>query len=420
MFTKPTLPAISLGLASIVTLLGLAGCVDQPHDEGSQGADEPAAAEPVVVDAAVRVEQAERALDVGRDVAGAKATLQAVALDKTAPVDVRDRAAMSLSRALEILKDQEGAIGAVEALLAAHGDDPSWPGQDAADRRLRKLLTGKDQRPEPARAAAEKASKMAKALADFFPAKKDAPVEVSILAFGGDSQVSDQHGTFQIGAALREKAQEACPLCEAKVNVRTSSSRSGSWTAIPAARGRMTSSLVVFYTHLADPIPARYDALLPVPMAEVTAHLEKGEAVVVAKQRPGAPPVLLLAAPREAQLADVEEALAQRTSLPTSLEVIKVTANLKPHEIQGVVRAQMPAFRACYEGLLGRAPAAAGKITLGFTIQGDGSIAELSVAAEGAVDEGAMTRCVTDAAGKLRFDATGATSTVKYPIAFSP
>ncbi len=407
----------SIGL---VSLAALTGCVDAPHDEGSRGPEEPAAAEPLLVDAAVRVEQAERALDLGRDVAGARAALAAVVADRTAPADVRERAAMSLSRALELSNDPEGAVAAIEALLAEHADDHSWPGRDAADRRLRKLLTGKDKGPEPARSAAEKAAPFAHALAAFFPVKKDSPVEVSILAFGGDSDVSDRYGTFHIGAALREKAQEACPLCETKINVRTSSSRTDSWTAIPATKSRMGTSLTVFYTHLADPIPARYDALLPVPMAEVTAHLAKGEAVVIAKERPGAPPVLLLAAPREAQLADVEEALAKRTTLPTSLEVVEVAPALKPQEIQAVVRGNFGAFRKCYEELLARAPGAAGKVTLSFGIQGDGAITDLGASAEGAVDEGTMTRCMTLAASKLRFQATGVTTTVKYPIAFSP
>lgn len=407
--------SLSIGLASLAL-----GCVDPPNDPATSDPEEPAAAEPLAEGAAVRVEQAERAIDLGRDLAGARAALAAVIADRTAPADVRDRAAMSLSRAHELANDKEGAVAVIESLLAEHANDHPWPGQDAAERRLRKLLTGKETGPEAPRSAAEKTSPFARALAGFFPAKKDAPVEVSIVAFGGSSDVSDAHGTFQIAAALREKAQEACPLCENKVNVRTSSSRTGSWTAIPAMKDRLGTSLTVFYSHLGDPIPSRYEALLPVSMAEVTAHLAKGEGVMIAKERPGAPPVILLAAPRAAQLADVEEALAARTSLPSTLEAVKVPASLKPQEIQAVVRGKFGSFRKCYEDLLPRAPAAAGKIVLAFGIQGDGSIADLDVSAEGAVDDGTMTRCMTEAASKLRFDATGVTTTVKYPIAFSP
>ena len=409
--------SLSIGFAS---LFALAGCAEPPHDPASNDRDEPAAAEPLLADAAVRVEQAERALDLGRDLAGARAALAAVVADRTAPADVRDRAAMSLSRAHELANDEEAAVAAVERLLAEHADDHQWPGQDAAERRLRKLLTGKETGPDAPRSAAEKPSPFARALAELFPAKRDAPVEVSIVAFGGDSDVSDSHGTFQIGAALREKAQEKCPLCETKVNVRTSSSRTGSWTAIPAMKDRLGTSLAVFYTHLGDPIPARYDALLPVSMAEVAAHLAKGEGVMIAKERPGAPPAILIAAPRAAQLADVEEALAARASLPVALEAVKVPASLKPQEIQAVVRGRFGSFRACYEELVQRTPAAAGKITLAFGIQGDGSIADLDVTAEGTVDDGTMTRCMTEAASKLRFEATGVTTTVKYPVAFSP
>src|SRR5690242_21871716 len=60
---------------SLVSLVALAGCVNQPDVDTRDLEDRPAAAEQAVADAAVRVEQAERALDVGRDVAGARAAL---------------------------------------------------------------------------------------------------------------------------------------------------------------------------------------------------------------------------------------------------------------------------------------------------------------------------------------------------------
>lgn len=407
---------------ALASLVALAGCVDQPGTE-TRDLDEPvaAAAPAAVADAAVRVEQAERALDVGRDIASARATLKTVVADKAAPVEVRDRAALSLSRAHELALDPEGAVVAVEDLLAAHADDHQWAGQDAAERRLRKLLTGKDERATSPRRPTDKASPFAHALAVHFPSQKNTPVEISILAFGGDGHTSDQLGTFHVGDALREIAQQACPLCETGTKVHTHSSRSDSWAAIPGAKGRLATSLAVFYTHLGDPIPARYDSLLPVPMAEVTAHLQKGEALVIARERPGAPPAILIAAPREAQLAEVEEALSRMKTLPGSLTVVKVSQSLKPAEIQTIVRsAGMPTFSKCYEALLSRAPTAAGKLDLRFVIRADGSVESPQLDASDALDDAAFGRCMVDATSALRFPAAGAPTTVKYPVELSP
>jgi len=412
-------PALVPALAS---LLALAGCLDQPDVDTRDFEDLPAAAAApdAVGDAAVRVEQAERALDVGRDVTTARATLAAVAADKTAPADLRDRAALSLSRALESAKDLEGAIVAVESLLAAHADDHQWPAKDAADRRLRKLLTGSEEQPASPRGPTDKASPFARVLAGYYPTAKDVPVEIAILAFGGDSSASDQLGTFHVGDAMRDIAQDACPLCDSKVDIHTRSSRSGSWTAIPGAKGQMGGALTVFYTHLGDAIPGRYDAVLPAPMAEVTAHLQKGESFVVARERPGAPPVVLIAAPREAQLIDVEEALSKMTALPTSLTVVKVPAKLKPDEIRTVMRTGMRELSKCYEELLKREPAAAGKVDVRFAIRGDGSVENAQLDTTDSFDDAGLVSCITDTTSALRFAATGVTTTVTYPIAFSP
>jgi hypothetical protein len=88
--------------ATVVSLVALSGCVTPPDADTREPDERPAAAEPAAAaDAAVRVEQAERALDVGRDLPGARAALEALLADKDAPVEVRDRAAMVLSRACE-------------------------------------------------------------------------------------------------------------------------------------------------------------------------------------------------------------------------------------------------------------------------------------------------------------------------------
>jgi len=405
---------------ALVSIAALAGC-NQPDVDTSYLEDHTPPPAPAAEGPAVRLEQAERAIEVGRDVAGAKKTLQGIVADASAPADVRDRAAISLSRACEAAKDKEGAIQAVEALLAAHDDDHEWPGHDAAERRLRALLTGKEEGPSTLRRPEEKVAPIAKAFAAYFPTKKDQPVEVAVLAFGGDSDRSEALGTFRIGDALREIADDKCPLCDNKMNVRSSMSRTGSWTQIPATKGRIAKSLAVFYTHLGDPIPARYDDVLPVAMSEVLAHLTKGEGVVIAKERPNAPPAILIAAPREAQLAEVEEALAMMRALPGSLTVVKVTPNLKPDEIRSTMRsAGMPAMKKCYEGLLSRSATAAGRTEIAFTIKGDGTLDDVKVEASDTLREGTFERCMNDAVSALRFAATGQTTTVKYPVTFAP
>lgn len=406
---------------SFVSIAALAGC-NQPDVDTSYLDDHtPPPATAAAEGPAMRVEQAERALDVGRDVAGAKKALQAIVADASVPADVRDRAAISLSRACELAKDNEGAIQAIEALLAAHEADREWPGQEAAEKRLRKLLTGKEEGPATPRKAEEKVAPIAKAFAGYFPTKKDQPAEISILTFGGDGARSDALGTFRIGDALREIAVDKCPLCDTKMNVREWISRTGSWTQIPASKARIARSLAVFYTHLGDPIPARYDDVLPVGMNEVLAHLMRGEGVVIAKERPNAPPAILLAAPREAQLAEVEEALAMMKTLPGSLTVIKVTPNLKPEEIRtGMRTAAMPGVKKCYEALLARSPGAAGKTEIAFTIKADGALEDVKVESTDSLREGTFERCMNDAISPIRFAPTGQSTTVKYPFTFSP
>ena len=413
-----------LRLRSIVPAFALAisaSACNQP-DVDTSYLDDTTAAKPTSTEGpSVRVEQAERALDVGRDVAGARATLEAIVKDNAVPADVRERASFALSRAFEAQKDQEGAIRTIESLLAAHEGDRSWPAQEQAEKRLRKLLTGKEDRPSLLRRPEEKVAPVARALAAYFPAKKDAPTVVDLQIFGGDMGVSEGLGTFRIGDALREIADESCPLCDTKVKVQTSSSRSGGWPSIPGAKPRLASALTVFYTHLGDPIPARYDDVLPVPMSEVLSHLQKGEGVVIAKERNGAPPSILLAAPREAQLVEVEEAFSKMASLPGSLTVIKVSPGLRSEEIRSTMRAHgMPEFKKCYDGLLQRSSAATGRADLAFSIKGDGTPDDVRVEVTDTLKEGTFQRCMEAAMAKVSFSATGQSTTVKYPLTFTP
>lgn len=408
---------------ALVAAVSAAACV-QPADEGTRDLDEHTAAEPaaaVAADAAVQLEQAERALDVGRDVAGARAALAALVADKDTPADVRTRASMALSRAAEKMNDAEGAVRAVEDLLAAHGEEARWAGQDAAERRLRKLLTGKEETDSLRGRHMERTSPFAAALGHYFKHEGKEPLDVSVVTLGNDGHTAQDLGTFNIGDALRERAQEECVGCEDGLKVRSSYSQTSSWTSIPALKARMDAAVVAFYTHLGDPIPARYDELLPVPMAEVTAHLQKGEGLIVAKERKGAPPVLLIAAPREAQLPEVEKALSVMEKVPVSKVVVNVSPSLTPDEIKSVMRRSVkPALAKCYEGLLARKPGASGRLVLSFAVQPGGEPADLEVTGTEALDDAGVRQCAAGALDGIRFAATGARTTVRYPFLFSP
>ncbi len=186
--------------------------------------------------AALRLEQAERDLDVGRDVAGARAALEEVLADPTITPEQRDEARLGLSRALEAGGDREGAIAAVEALLADHPEAARFPLEEVAAQRLRKLVTGSDAELRPHPEDARPAPAFARVLARYFPAPtaSKGAVEVRLLAFGGSEEQSGRIGTFAIPRALRELRREACTLCDDHLSIRTSSSRSGSWVDIPA------------------------------------------------------------------------------------------------------------------------------------------------------------------------------------------
>lgn len=431
--------ARGLGMGTLMLTFGLAAIAGCASPGGDAGGGDVASIDPAppavsagaarkVAPAAVRVEQADRGLDVGREAAAAQRELQAVIDDPATAPDVRDQARLSLSRALEAQGDKEAAIAAVEKLLADHGDRLRSPLVERAEARLRKLLTGSEGDARSARAedGGAPASAFARALAAYFPAPSDPdrPVEIRTIMFGGSREASEKLGTFAVERALRDLRRETCALCDDRISLRASNTRDGSWVGIPAQRARMGNALVVFYFDLGDGrIPARYDAELPLPSAEIAARLAHGDGLVAARERPGAPPVIVVAAPREAQLADVEEALSEMTSLPLTPVAVPLKAALKPQEIRVVVRSAFKSFRGCYEALLGANPSAAGRVALRFAVRGDGAPEGVSVdPSDSTLRDPTMDHCLTDAVGKLAFPATGRAepTTVKYPLEFAP
>ncbi|MBS2018431.1 MAG: AgmX/PglI C-terminal domain-containing protein [Deltaproteobacteria bacterium] len=100
---------------------------------------------------------------------------------------------------------------------------------------------------------------------------------------------------------------------------------------------------------------------------------------------------------------------------------------MDPKYIQEVIRAElMPMAGKCYEELLSRKDAAAGRISMSFTIVADeklGAIVEDAAAdADGGVADERMSTCIRESLSTLSFrpPAHGGVVTVVYPIEFSP
>lgn len=102
----------------------------------------------------------------------------------------------------------------------------------------------------------------------------------------------------------------------------------------------------------------------------------------------------------------------------TQGEDVPAVRKLRPEQIQRVVRGSFGGFRSCYEKLLKTSPTAAGKVTMHFRIGPDGTISDAR--AESTFEDTAIGECITGRFEKLQFETQDDTTTVTYPIAFSP
>ncbi len=394
---------------ALIALVGCAAPTTSPTDKSA----------PVVAasPAALAIEQAIRDLDVGHDPAAAKAKLEQALLDPGLPEATRDLGTLGLARALEKTGDKEKAIKAVEALMVKHVDEHPWALEDQADELLQKLVVGSVQHP-PRDESGSHPAEIAKALAKYFP-PKDGKVDIREYLIGG-SGASERLGTFAIADAMRAKKREICPLCDDKLSAHTHRSQSEGWTRIPAERGKYDDALVVFYFDLGTrKIPARYDELLPMPSAEVIARLEKGEGVIAVKHRDNAPPMILIGAPRDAQLAEVEESFAQMKELPTAPVSIALSSRLRPNEIKNVFRGARAAYKSCADALMTRVPSASGTITLKLKILADGTVTGLTSEAPAVLDA-TFVSCIEKATNGLAFPRAGLETSVTYPVVVTP
>ncbi len=410
------------GVGALV--LGGVACsaeVGEQRAPGEESAAEPASTAPSAV--ADRLERAVRAVDRQEDLPRAKAELEALITEPSATRDQKDEAALGLSRALELSGDHEGAVEALEELLGAHGD-AQFPAFKPAERRLRLLLTGKPEGETLRLPRATPLPPMASALAKLYERDGDGRVLVDMAIFGSTGR--PRSDAFDAADAKRDEYGNSV---QSTAWVGQSITQSGSWTSLPqtiaekrADMPQADRSLLVFYYDLEDNrVPSHYDAYLPIPSEDIAAALQSGDGLVVARERKGGKPTIVIAAPRPGQLFVVEDAFAKLDSLPLEPLRVELTEGLQREEIQARVRTVFPDARRCFEELLGRDPKANGKVDLTFVIRNDGTIDALAVGPDSTLGDATLQTCILDATRKLRFPAfQGKTVTVKYPIAFSP
>ena len=377
--------------------------------------------------ASTRLETALRSLDRGTDIDGARRALESVISDESATPDEQDEARIGLSRARESLGDKEGAITAIEELIASHASNGRFPAREAAVKRIRKLLTGSDAEP-PTLFGNEPYAPVAKALAGYFDPDEEGDTLIDVLAFGSNGDSLEQNKSFAIAAAKRDLLRQACSFCENSTKVFQSISRSGSWVDMLRVTGEVEPSMpqldrsmvVVLFDLESNRVPSRYDEYLALPSAEIAAHLEKGEGLIAVRERKGARPTIVIAAPRTGQLPAMEEAFSKLTTIPKEPLVVAVEPKLTGNEIQGVVRANFGLFRSCYEELLKRDSKAGGKVNLKFEIAADGTISTVGTdpADTTLADEKAVS-CMVEHTSHLRFPASGHSTKVGYPVVFS-
>ncbi len=358
--------------------------------------------------------------ETGRDPAGSRAHLEAILADSTQSADDRGRVALALSRLAEASGDHERAVTLAEQAVALN--------TDAADARLFSLLTGKEQ-PSGAgrRLIPQRIPSSARAFAKYWSAATpDHPTEIEIDSFGGlDSWEGGPSSVFDVGAALRDKAVDACGYCDdPKVKIHTHSSREGFWTAIPRYQGKLDHALVVVYVDAQTIPPPRYAQWLAVGTAAIEDAFSRGDGLVAVKERPSAPPLVTIAAPRFTQLEQVETALAAMATLPFTPSTITLHERLAPYEIRTTVRSRLPVLRGCYQSLLGRNASAAGTLEASFTVASDGSTRGIQVQIPQTLEEPTFRTCVESALQAMQFPAWSrdakATTTVKYPINLTP
>jgi hypothetical protein len=406
-FMKTTY-SIAIALAPF---FGAVACSNAPPLDGAPAA-------PPAASSTDALEQALTDVDTGRDPARTRAALEATIADGATSRGDRARADVALARLMESTDKERAAL-----LL----EDAVTLGDEDAQRRLFTLLAGHEppsrwrQRDDTPVAAS------AIAFAKYYPpATPDAKVEIDIVRLGPDTtQAQAALGTFSIGAALRQNAIDACGLCDlVKTNVHTHESHEGLWSAIPTFTARLERALVVLYVDEETLVPERYAHWMAASLGDVRAAFARGDGLVAVKERPGAPPLVTIAAPRVSQLATVEASLAGMKELPKEPAAVKLESGLSKEEVRSAVQARFHAFKGCYESLLERRPKAGGHAHIAYTITSTGSVTDATVSLDPLLEDPEHRACFEKVIASLRYPAWSkdpkAKTTVRYPIRFSP
>jgi hypothetical protein len=125
------------------------------------------------------------------------------------------------------------------------------------------------------------------------------------------------------------------------------------------------------------------------------------------------PPVESSAPPAEEPVPS--EAAIQQSGGPTRGKLSKAS-------VERTVTASLPAFRACHEAALARAPDLTGTVLVNFVVAPDGSVPYAAALQQGTtLADDAAVDCVLGEFQKLKFDAPmGGRAVSTYPLDFAP
>lgn len=358
--------------------------------------------------------------ETGRDPAASRARLEAMLADGTQTAEDRGRVALALSRLAEAAGDQERAIALTEQSVAL--------GNDSADARLFLLLTGK---PQPNTAARrlnpQRIASSSRALSTYWPAATpDHKLDIEIYRFGGlDEWEGTPANAFDVGAVLRDNAITACGYCEdPRTKIHTHTSQTNFWSDIPRYESKLDHALVVVYVDSETIPPSRYGKWLATSTDAIEAAFARGDGLVAVKDRPAAPPLVTIAAPRFLQLEQVETAFSNMAKLPFAPVTVSLQERLAPAEIRSTVRSKLPMLRGCYDALLARNPSAAGSLEMSFTVGNDGTTRNPQLQMPASLEDATFRACIESAEASLRFPVWShdpkSSTTVKYPITLTP
>jgi len=93
---------------------------------------------------------------------------------------------------------------------------------------------------------------------------------------------------------------------------------------------------------------------------------------------------------------------------------------LTAEEINRVVKARAGIFKACYQTELNRQPGLGGKLTVAFTINGEGAVTKTAINGSSTMRNAAVEGCVKQNISRLKFPAKGGIANVNYPFLFQP